>query len=58
MNNEFDCVKMKRKAAKIIHKNLSQLSFDEELDFWAEKSKSLKKSKTFSIRKLKKEKSN
>ena len=34
MNKEFDCVKMKHKAAEIINRKTSKLSIEEELNYW------------------------
>lgn len=43
MNKEFDCVEMKRKGAKILQKKLAGLTLEEELKFWQERTKELKK---------------
>ena len=43
MNKEFDCVEMKRKGAEILQKKLAGLTLEEELKFWQERTKKLKK---------------
>ena len=43
MNKEFDCVEMKRKGAAILQKKLAGLTLEEELKFWQERTKELKR---------------
>jgi hypothetical protein len=43
MNKEFDCIEMKRKGAEKLHKKLAGLTLQEELKFWQERTKELKK---------------
>ena len=43
MNNEFDCVEMKRKGAERLQKKLVGLTIGEELQFWKERTNELKK---------------
>lgn len=43
MSKEFDCVEMKRKGARILQKKLAGMTLEEELKFWQERNKALKK---------------
>jgi len=43
MNKKFDCVKMKHKAAEKIQSKITGFSTKEELAFWNNQTKSLKK---------------
>jgi len=43
IHSTFDCVKMKRKGAKILQKKLAGLTLEEELKFWQGRNKALKK---------------
>ncbi len=43
MNEEFDCVEMKRKGAEKLQKKLTGLTIEEELEFWKERTNELKK---------------
>jgi len=43
IHSTFDCVEMKRKGAKILQKKLAGLTLEEELKFWQERNKVLKK---------------
>ncbi len=43
IKKEFDCVEMKRKGAEILQKKLVGLTLEEELKFWQERTKELKK---------------
>ncbi len=43
MNKEFDCVEMKRKGAEILQKKLAGFTLEEELKFWQDRTKELKK---------------
>ncbi len=53
MSKEFDCVEMKRKAARIINEKLSKLTPAEELEYWQEKSRVLKQQQRRRIKKHK-----
>ena len=52
MSKEFDCVEMKRKGARILQKKLAGMTLEEELKFWQERNKALKKDQQ-SLRKKK-----
>ena len=45
MHKKFDCVEMKHKAAEIIQKKIVHLSMEEELKFWRESFKTIKRTK-------------
>jgi hypothetical protein len=45
MNKSFDCVEMKHKGAELIYKKTAEFSREEELQFWKEKTISLKNQK-------------
>jgi len=40
---KFDCVDMKRRGAERVRQQLEGKSFDEEMKYWAEKTKKLRK---------------
>ena len=54
MNKEFNCVEMKRKGAERLQKKLAGLTLQEELKFWQERTKELKKEQE-SLRKIRRE---
>lgn len=41
-NKEFDCVEMKRKGSEELRKKIDDFTIEEELKFWAERTKKLK----------------
>ena len=43
VSDRLDCVEMKRKGARILQKKLAGLTLEEELKFWQERNKALKK---------------
>ena len=45
MGKAFDCVKMKRKGTQKLQKKLAGLTLAEELNFWQERTKELKREK-------------
>jgi hypothetical protein len=51
MNKEFDCVEMKRKGAEVLRKKLAGMTLEEELKFWQERTKELKKEQQELIKK-------
>ena len=41
--NKFDCVKMKRRGAERIYKQIVNMTLEEQLAFWQERTKLLRK---------------
>lgn len=52
MNNKFDCVEMKHRAANIIQKKLSKLSRKEELEYWRVQTQELRKQQRILLKKV------
>jgi len=52
MNKKFDCVEMKHRAARIIQKKISELTREEELEYWKAQTKELREQQKRLIKKV------